>query len=124
MSRQKDVLCEIANAISAGKDFRTADWFTEDFVHCEPSKPDWPRGHAGARQVLEVFKTLTPPINLEPLDMVEEGSRVAVRWRLSASYNGKPVRIAIMSLCRFEGGRIAEDCRVSVQADWPECAAI
>jgi hypothetical protein len=50
--------------------------------------------------------------------MLEEGDRVAVRWHLSATYNVEPLRLAMLAICRFEGGRIAEDWGIPIRADW------
>ena len=51
--------------------------------------------------------------------MVEEGDRVAVRWQLTATYDGKPFQSSIMAIYRFEEGRIAEDWGVAVRTPWP-----
>ena len=51
-----------------------------------------------------LFRTLTPPIELEILDMIEEGDRVAVRWQLTATYEGRPFEQSIMAIYRFEKG--------------------
>jgi hypothetical protein len=48
MSRQTDLLREIAAAINAGTGYRIADWFTEDFRLHEPGRAALPVGHAGA----------------------------------------------------------------------------
>ncbi|MBV9586114.1 MAG: nuclear transport factor 2 family protein [Alphaproteobacteria bacterium] len=119
MSRQKDLLREIAAAHNAGAPDRIAEWFTEDFRLHEPGRPALPVGHAGASQMRARFNNLTPPINLEILDMIEEGDRVAVRWQLTATYEGEPFEQSIMAIYRFEKGRIAEDWGVSVRALWP-----
>jgi len=105
--------------ISSGGAFHIAEWFTEDFRLSEPTKPDWPVGHAGAQKLLETFRTLTPPITLEILDMVEEGDRIAARLRLSAIYQDEPFGLAMMALYRFEGIRIAEDWGIPIRGDWP-----
>ena len=65
-----------------------------------------------------LFRTLTPPIKLEILDMIEEGDRVAVRWQLTATYEGTPFEQSIMAIYRFEKGRIAEDWGISIRALW------
>ncbi len=119
MSRHIDLLREIAAAINSHGAYRIADWFTEDFRLYEPSEPDWPTGHAGASRLLEKFRPLNPPVNLEMLDTVEEGDRVAVRWQLSATYNGAPVRRAMLAIYRFDEGRIAEDWGIPCRGDWP-----
>jgi ketosteroid isomerase-like protein len=64
-------------------------------------------------------RALTPPINFEILDMIEEGDRVAVRWQLTATYDGKPFEQSIMAIYRFDEGRIAEDWGLSFRALWP-----
>jgi ketosteroid isomerase-like protein len=119
VSRQKDMLREMAAAHSSGAPDRISDWFTEDFRLHEPGAPALPVGHAGASQMRARLRALVPPINLEILDMVEEGDRVAVRWQLTATYDGKPFEQSIMAIYRFEGGRIAEDWGTSIRAPWP-----
>jgi ketosteroid isomerase-like protein len=119
MSQQKDLLRELAAAHNSGAPDRISDWFTEDFRLHEPGKPALPMGHAGASQMRAQIRTLTPPINVEILDMVEEGDRVAVRWQLTATYDGKPFQSSIMAIYRFEEGRIAEDWGFAIRAPWP-----
>jgi ketosteroid isomerase-like protein len=58
-------------------------------------------------------------MNFEILDIVEKGDRVAVRWQLTATYNGEPFQESIMAICRFEEGRIAEDWSIPILATWP-----
>ena len=82
MSRQQDLLREIAAASNSGVPDRISDWFTEDFRLHEPGAPTLLVGHPGASQMRARFRTLVPPINLEILDMVEEG-RIAENWGTS-----------------------------------------
>jgi ketosteroid isomerase-like protein len=118
MSQQKEVLREIARVISGNDPFRIEEWFTEDFRLVEPTKPNWPRGYEGASKLLELFRTLTPPVQFIALDMLEEADRVAVRWRLSATYQGEPLFLASMAIYRFEEGRIAEDWGIPIRGHW------
>ena len=119
MSQQKDLLRKMAAARNSGEPDRVSDWFTEDFRLHEPGAPALLVGHEGASQMRARFKTLTPPIDLEILDMIEEGDRVAVRWQLTASYDGRPFEQSIMAIYRFENGRIAEDWGIASPALWP-----
>jgi ketosteroid isomerase-like protein len=124
MSQQKHLLREIAAAISSGAPYRISDWFTEDFRLHEPGRPALPVGHEGARQMLEGGRQraagLKTPMNVEALDMIEEGDRVAVRWQSTATYDdGKPYERSIMSIYRFENGRIAEDWGLAIPTLWP-----
>jgi ketosteroid isomerase-like protein len=58
-------------------------------------------------------------MNFEILDIVEKGDSVAVRRRLTATYNGEPFQVSIMAICRFEEGRIVEDWGIPILATWP-----
>jgi ketosteroid isomerase-like protein len=116
MSQQKELLREFAAAHNSGTPDRISDWFTEDFRLHEPGAPALPAGHEGARQMRAQFRTLTPPIKLEILDMIEEGDRVAVRWQLTATYQGRPFEQSIVAIYRFENGRIAKDWGSSIRA--------
>jgi ketosteroid isomerase-like protein len=118
MSEQKEVLREIARVITDNGPYRIEEWFTEDFRLIEPTKPNWPRGHEGASKLLDTFRTLTPPVQFDALDMVEEADRVAVRWQLSATYNGGPLSLASMAIYRFKEGRIAEDWGIPIRGVW------
>jgi ketosteroid isomerase-like protein len=116
---KRDLLREIAAAVNSGAPDRISDWFTEDFRLHEPSTPALPAGHAGASQMLARFGALAPPINLEILDMVEEGDRVAERGQLTAMYDGRPFEQSLMAIYRFEEVRIAEDWGFAIRELWP-----
>lgn len=119
MSGQKELLREIAAALSCQGQRRISEWFTEDFRLHDPTAPEWPTGHQGAAEMLEKTATAGPSTRLEALSMVEEGDHVAVRWRLSATRNGEFFVYAMMAMYRFENGRIAEDWGVPVRGEWP-----
>lgn len=68
MSQQKEVLREIAEVINGNRDYRIAEWFTEDFRLIQPTRPDWPRGHEGAAKLLDTFRIFTPPLQFVALD--------------------------------------------------------
>jgi ketosteroid isomerase-like protein len=119
MSRQKDLLREIIAATRSGAPDRISDWFTEDFRLHEPGKAALPVGHEGARQMRASPKP-KPPINVEILDMIEEGDRVAMRLQLTGTYHdGEPYERSIVAIYRFDNGRIADDWGISVPALWP-----
>lgn len=119
MSRQKATLLEIAHALSSGGEHRIAAWFTEDFRLHDPSHPGFPSGHDGARKMLEGTLRLGPNLKIAALDMVEEADRVMVRWRFSAPRDGEALDWAVMSMYRFDNGRIAEDWGVHCPRPWP-----
>jgi ketosteroid isomerase-like protein len=119
MSSQKNLLREIAAALSSQGERRIAEWFTEDFRLHDPTLPEWPTGYRGATEMLDKTSSAGASTKLEALQMVEEGDHVAVRWRLSATRDGELFVYAMMAMYRFENGRIAEDWGVPVRGDWP-----
>jgi predicted SnoaL-like aldol condensation-catalyzing enzyme len=58
-------------------------------------------------------------LNLEVLDAVEEGDRVAVRWKADWTDAGERHEASILAIYRFKDGLIAEDWGVSARAPWP-----
>jgi len=119
MSRRKDVLREIAAAINANGAYHITEWFTDGFRLHEPGGTPRPVGHLGASQMMDEFRTLAPPVNLAILDMIEEGDRIAVRWHLTAIYDGEPLSMVSIAIYRFEGSRIAEDWGIPLRGEWP-----
>jgi ketosteroid isomerase-like protein len=119
MSRHREFFQEITETINANRPYPISAWFTEDFRLHDPQLPNWPVGHEGAQAMMDLFQALSEPIRLEVMDMIEDGDRVAVRWRLSATRDGEPLHSAIIAMYRFEGERIAEDWGVSFRGEWP-----
>ncbi len=119
MSGHADFFHEVAETISASRPYPIADWFTEDFRLHDPNLPDWPTGHEGAAKMMDLFRALSPPIHFEAVEIIEDGDRAAVRWRLSAMRDGQPLVASTIAMYRFEGNRIAEDWGVSVRSPWP-----
>jgi ketosteroid isomerase-like protein len=113
------MLLEIADTLSSGGDHRIEAWFTDDFRLHDPDFPNWPSGHHGASAILAQTVTLGPTTKLEVLDMLEADNRVVVRWQFSATREGEVFDRAILSMYRFENGRIAEDCGISSRQPWP-----
>ena len=119
MSLQKDLLREMAAAHNSGAPDRINEWFTEGIQLHEPAVLPLPVGHEGARQMRARFRAHTPPIRLEILDLIEEGNRAAVRWQLTAIYNGEPFEQSALAIHRLEDVRIAEDWGIAIRACWP-----
>jgi predicted ester cyclase len=122
MSSRKATLLRIAQAMSAGDIEHVSEWFTEDFTLHDPSYGGFRAGHSGARDMLRSLAEHVPQARIEALDMVEEGDRVAVRWRFAGTKDGKPVYLSAVAIYRFEGDRIAEDWGIAAKADWPTMA--
>jgi predicted ester cyclase len=60
-----------------------------------------------------------PGAQIDALDMVEEGDKVAVRWLFSGEKDGRPVYLSAVAIYCFEGERIAEDWGIAAKAEWP-----
>jgi predicted ester cyclase len=119
MSSRKDFFVRIARSMSARDIDHVAEWFTEDFKLHDPSIGGFRSGHDGAREMLRSLAEHVPFAQIDILDMVEEGDKVAVRWFFSGRKDGKPVYLSAVAIYRFEGDRVAEDWGIATKAEWP-----
>jgi ubiquinone/menaquinone biosynthesis C-methylase UbiE/predicted ester cyclase len=71
------------------------------------------RGHAGARQSVELYLELFPDLSFEVEDQVSEGDKVASRWKLRGTHKGRQVELRGIVISRFSEGRIIEDWAAS-----------
>ena len=87
-----------------------------DVVDHNPAPGQGP-GLAGLQQVLGMFRTGFPDMQVTVEDLVAEGDRVLVRNRAQGTHNGaflgipptgKPVDFAAMDLYRMADGKIVE----------------
>jgi predicted ester cyclase len=119
VSAQKNLLRQVAVALSVGDIDHVAEWFTEDFQLHDPGIGGYRYGHQGAQEMLQALMELIPGAKIEALDMVEEGDRVAVRWLCSGMKEGQPFYLSIVAIYRFVDSRIAEDWGIGARANWP-----
>ncbi len=120
MSQQKDVLRRVAAAVNARRGEDAERCFGDTFVLHDPSAPGWPRGREGVHKMVQSFFDFAPDTTLDILDMVEEGDRVAVRWRVSGTREGAKTIAAIVAIYRFADGLIVEDWGTSARAPWDD----
>jgi predicted ester cyclase len=75
------------------------------------------RGHEGARRSVALYLELFPDLRFRVDDQVTEGDRVASRWTLHGTHNGRQVELRGIVISRFEDGRIIEDWAASDTAE-------
>ena len=87
-----------------------------DFLDHDPL-PGQPAGAAGGEYVVTTMHTAQPDLRFTIDDLVAEGDRVTIRWRLHGTNTGpmlgraptgKPVELAAIVIFRIADGRIAE----------------
>jgi predicted ester cyclase len=90
--------------------------FTADFVLHDPAFPGLPPGPEGVKQFVRGVLQSMPDIHMTFEDMVAEGDRVASRAIVSGTdaTTGKLVRLLVMAIDRFVGGKIAEEWELGV----------
>jgi predicted SnoaL-like aldol condensation-catalyzing enzyme len=91
---------------------------TEDFPLHEPGKAALLAGHEAARQ-MRASPTPKPPVNVQILELIEEGDRVDVRRQTSATdADGNADERSIVAIYRFANGRIADGWGITGPALW------
>jgi len=57
--------------------------------HPLPGEPDFGRGPAGQKQLVEMYRTAFPDLRMTIEDMTAEGDRVVVRWTARGTNTGE-----------------------------------
>lgn len=116
---KREIMIRLAQEMTARCPVDVADYFTPSFRLHDPNAPQMQPGLGGAREMLDVFLKWAPDMTLEVVDTLEEGDRIAVRWRVTGTRDGERKEAAIVGIYRFEGERIAEDWGIGTRAPWP-----
>ena len=79
--------------------------------------PGQPPGREGHKQVVALFRSAFPDLHVVTEDLVEEGDRVALRWKAEGTHRGdlmglaptgKRVTLTGIEILRINGGKIVE----------------
>jgi len=97
----------------------------ENPVDHMPEMPGVPKGRAGLKAFIVMYRAAFPDLNIKVEDMVAEGDRLVAYTVMTGTNTGdfmgmkatgKPVRVEGFDLIRFEGDRMAEHWGVSDDA--------
>jgi steroid delta-isomerase-like uncharacterized protein len=97
-----------------------------DYFNHTPASPDQATGPEGVKGVVAMFRSAIPDLRVVVEDMIAEGEKVAVRYRLEGTHEGElfgvpPTgqRLSIKSIAveRVSDGRIREHWRVTDSLD-------
>jgi steroid delta-isomerase-like uncharacterized protein len=97
-----------------------------DHINHNPATPDQPTGAEGVREVVTMFRSAMPDLEVVIEDMIAEGDKVAVRYTLEGTHEGElfgvpPTgqRLSIKSIAveRVSEGRIKEHWRITDSLD-------
>ena len=84
------------------------DLVTDDFVNEHTSEiGSGLRGRAAYRERLPGFLAQFAALHYEVVDAITEGDRVAVRYRMTANFEGHPLDIPGVMLFRVADGKVA-----------------
>lgn len=104
------------------------DWnmsFADDVVSPEFRSHDWPEGATGSKAFRDYYAAIrraVPDAHYEVDDLIAEGDRVVVRWRLLGTHegdfsgipaSGKSIELKGVAVYRVEDGKLIERWVVS-----------
>lgn len=116
--RNKAVILQLPELLDSPDEAIIRTLFTADFRLHDVKFPDWPSGHAGALRMFTHMKAALADIRATIEDMFGEGDKICVRWRFKGTATGvigdrkgggARFEAIVVSIYRFENGRIAED---------------
>lgn len=95
-------------ALSASDVDAVIDLVDEDFVNEHTGELGTGlRGRAAYAERLPGFLAQFAALHYEVIDTIAEGDRVAIRYRMTANFEGHPIDIPGVMLFRVTGGRVA-----------------
>lgn len=116
------ILNRVAEDVFNGRDLEKVDeLFTHDYVLHDPTAPDEIRGPDGFKAYVRTFHQAFPDLEVEQLDQLVNGDRVATRFVIRGTHEGELFGVAPTGsevtvdgtiISRIEGDRIAEEWTV------------
>ena len=93
------------------------DFITNDYVRHDTGLPMQVRGPEGVSQLVRLYRTAFPDLNLASVVTLAEGNIVAAHWQVHGTHQGelmgisptgKSLNITATEIFRFNDGKIAE----------------
>lgn len=123
----KDVVRRLYGLLEEGNiDEQVDELLAPDYVNHSPGTPDQPTGPEGVKAILSMFRSGIPDLRLVIDDMIAEGDKVAVRYKIEGTHEGdlfgfpptgQRVSIESFTIERVSDGRIREHWRVTDTLD-------
>lgn len=116
------ILERVAQEVFNRRDLGKVDeLFADDYVLHDPTAPDEIRGRDGFRAYVRNFHEAFPDLEVEQLDQLVDGDRVATRFVIRGTHEGELFGVAPTGstvtvdgtiISRIEGDRIVEEWTV------------
>jgi predicted ester cyclase len=71
------------------------------------------RGLDGVRSSVNLYRSVFPDLEIEVVDQVVDGDRVASRWTARGTNRGRRANLDGITISQIEGGKIVEDWTIS-----------
>lgn len=123
----KDVVRRLYGLFEEGNiDEQVDELLAPDYVNHSPGMPDQPTGPEGVKAVVSMFRSGMPDLRLVIDDMIAEGDKVAVRYKIEGTHEGElfgvpptgqRVSIESFTVERVSDGRTREHWRVTDTLD-------
>jgi steroid delta-isomerase-like uncharacterized protein len=107
-------------AINTGKLDEADALMASDYIYRSPGMPEM-RGPEGFKQLVSMFRTAFPDLNMVIDDMLADGDKVAFRWTGTGTHQGdlmgipptgKRVTTTGLVISRFAGDKVVEDYEI------------
>jgi ketosteroid isomerase-like protein len=110
-SSQRKVVQRLMDCWQSGQLSGIGELLTQNFVRHGDyiGEQKEVRGVDEYKRIVADFRKLLTDFHTELVDVIEQGDRIAFRFRTSGKHNGQPITFEGVNVVRFEGDRIAED---------------
>jgi predicted ester cyclase len=105
---QKTIARRALEEVCARGDFLKAEQFYSPTFRDHVGPIDY-HGLDGVRKSVTMYRSVFPDLEIEVVDQVVEGDRVASRWVARGTNRGRSATLDGITISRIEDGKIVED---------------
>lgn len=107
--KNTELVSRLVDCWNTGKLGGIDDVLSPNLVHQEPEVERRTTGRDDYKQTVSRYRSMLSDFHTEPIDMIEQGDRVAYRFRTSGKRNNVPVVFEGVNILRVEGDKVVED---------------
>jgi predicted ester cyclase len=108
LATQKEIARRALERVCTGDELDSADQCYHPRFRDHVNAADF-EGFEGIHQSVSLYSHLFPDLAVTVADQIAEGDRVASRWTMRGTNDGREISWSGITISRFEDGRIRED---------------
>lgn len=116
-TNNKELARQFLEGFNTDNPAQAAEFVAPNFTNVDPGTPPLPTGPEGYKQLIGMYRTIYPDLQMTVDDLIAEGDKVVCRWTargtntgplMGRPATGKSATVTGISICTVVNGQIAE----------------